>query len=440
MARTNAKEPLIRAARDLFSVKGYDGTSVDEIAESIGIKGPTIYKYFKNKEDLLKAVVDTAEDEYIKGMGISKELPDRIGSGAELKAYSLKSLQFTLKNDTGSACSKIIDCSIQKSLKKFNADWVKIMSGEVSLPSYKKDQPIPIGGCHIRLEYTGGVYIMTVPVFNQKYQKENGYSRIRFRVNVRDDSQESIINRVIIGEYKLAESTISYRNKKWFLSLSYSFEHKINNGLDKEKILGVDLGCVNALYAGSSENFDRHVEEGGDIEAYISKIEARTKSMQKQAAKCGGGRIGHGTSTRIRSVYKLKNKASNYRDTKNHIMSRHLIDFAIKNGYGTIQMEDLSGIKSETGNSKFLRHWAYYDLQTKIQNKAKEAGIEFVKINPRYTSQRCSKCGHIDKDNRPSQAIFKCTRCGFEINADWNAARNISIKDIDLIISNTINA
>ena len=63
MARTNAKEPLIRAARDLFSEKGYDGTGVDEIAESIGIKGPTIYKYFKNKEDLLKAVIDCSEDE-----------------------------------------------------------------------------------------------------------------------------------------------------------------------------------------------------------------------------------------------------------------------------------------------------------------------------------------------------------------------------------------
>lgn len=108
MARTNAKEPLIQAARDLFSVKGYDGTSVDEIAESIGIKGPTIYKYFKNKEDLLKAVVDTAEDEYIKGMGITRELPDMINSGAELKAYSLKSLQFTLKNDTAKKMRRLI--------------------------------------------------------------------------------------------------------------------------------------------------------------------------------------------------------------------------------------------------------------------------------------------------------------------------------------------
>ena len=44
MPKTNAKEKLIEAAIRLFSVKGYDGTSVDEIAESIGIQGPTIYK------------------------------------------------------------------------------------------------------------------------------------------------------------------------------------------------------------------------------------------------------------------------------------------------------------------------------------------------------------------------------------------------------------
>ena len=108
MARTNAKEPLIKAARDLFSVKGYDGTGVDEIAESIGIKGPTIYKYFKNKEDLLKAVIDTAEDEYIKGMEQAGNLPERINSGEELKTYVLKSLEFTLKNDTAKKMRKLI--------------------------------------------------------------------------------------------------------------------------------------------------------------------------------------------------------------------------------------------------------------------------------------------------------------------------------------------
>ena len=108
MARTNAKEPLIKAARDLFSVKGYDGTGVDEIAESVGIKGPTIYKYFKNKEDLLKAVIDTSEDEYIEGMGAADHLPEGINSGEELKAYVLKSLDFTLKNDTAKKMRRLI--------------------------------------------------------------------------------------------------------------------------------------------------------------------------------------------------------------------------------------------------------------------------------------------------------------------------------------------
>lgn len=109
MPRTNAKEPLIKAARDLFSSKGFDGTGVDEIAETIGIKGPTIYKYFKNKEDLLKAVIDNAEAEYAKGMGASKQILDEVSSGKDLKEYVLKSLDFTLKNDTVKKMRKLLN-------------------------------------------------------------------------------------------------------------------------------------------------------------------------------------------------------------------------------------------------------------------------------------------------------------------------------------------
>ena len=109
MTRKNAREPLIKAARDLFSVKGYDGTSVDEIAESIGIKGPTIYKYFKNKEALLKAVIENSDDEYAEGMvGALDDLAEKIDSGEALKAYALKALTFTLKNDTAKKMRKLV--------------------------------------------------------------------------------------------------------------------------------------------------------------------------------------------------------------------------------------------------------------------------------------------------------------------------------------------
>ena len=48
------------------------------------------------------------------------------------------------------------------------------------------------------------------------------------------------------------------------------------------------------------------------------------------------------------------------------------------------------------------------------------------KVNPAYTSQRCSACGHIAAESRESQALFACVACGYACNADVNAARNIA--------------
>ena len=48
-----------------------------------------------------------------------------------------------------------------------------------------------------------------------------------------------------------------------------------------------------------------------------------------------------------------------------------------------------------------------------------------VFVNPKYTSQTCPKCGHVSPKNRTEQTKFKCTQCGYEANADVNAAQNI---------------
>ena len=48
------------------------------------------------------------------------------------------------------------------------------------------------------------------------------------------------------------------------------------------------------------------------------------------------------------------------------------------------------------------------------------------KINPALTSQRCSACGQVDRSSRESQAVFRCTACGFAGHADVNAAKNIA--------------
>ena len=48
------------------------------------------------------------------------------------------------------------------------------------------------------------------------------------------------------------------------------------------------------------------------------------------------------------------------------------------------------------------------------------------KVSPALTSQRCSACGQVDRDSRESQALFRCTACGFADHADVNAAKNIA--------------
>lgn len=200
------------------------------------------------------------------------------------------------------------------------------------------------------------------------------------------------------------------------------------------------MGAKFAICAGSLGEKGFLIIDGNEVTAYAERLEARRRSMQRQTKVRGDGRIGHGTKTAVAPVFREADVIANFRDTVNHRYSRAVVDYAVKNGYGTIQMEDLSGIKEDTGFPTKLRHWTYFDLQTKIENKAKEYGIKVVKIKPAHTSQRCSKCGFISPENRKTQSDFVCIQCGFKKNADMNAAWNISIKNIDKLIDKQTGA
>ena len=60
-----------------------------------------------------------------------------------------------------------------------------------------------------------------------------------------------------------------------------------------------------------------------------------------------------------------------------------------------------------------------------LKYKAEKKGGEIIEVDPKFTSQKCSCCGYISKENRKSQSKFKCIQCQFELNADLNASLNI---------------
>jgi putative transposase len=61
-----------------------------------------------------------------------------------------------------------------------------------------------------------------------------------------------------------------------------------------------------------------------------------------------------------------------------------------------------------------------------VRRLEKKAPGRVEKITPAFTSQHCSACGRVDPKSRESQAVFRCTACGYACNADVNAARNIA--------------
>lgn len=73
---------------------------------------------------------------------------------------------------------------------------------------------------------------------------------------------------------------------------------------------------------------------------------------------------------------------------------------------------------------KLLKSWNLGLLHLAIEQKCEENCVHLHYVNPKYTSRTCPMCGHIDKRNREG-TVFKCVKCGFEDNADLNAAKNI---------------
>jgi putative transposase len=64
-------------------------------------------------------------------------------------------------------------------------------------------------------------------------------------------------------------------------------------------------------------------------------------------------------------------------------------------------------------------------LESKASNNPNR---KVVRVNAKHTSQRCSRCGHTEKENRETQANFECLSCGLSINADLNAAINMEME------------
>ncbi|MCR8883659.1 RNA-guided endonuclease TnpB family protein [Phocaeicola plebeius] len=327
----------------------------------------------------------------------------------------------------------------QKIQENYNNNQKKIESGERALSTYKKGMEIPFSirenkrlKLFIKEE---GIYLKWFKeiLFRLEFGKDASNNRCIVERLIESDKQQKKKGEDYVANNSSIKLVKNGRNTRIFLLLSIDIPAK-KQVLDKDVVLGVDLGIKCPLYLAINKN-DNFKMQIGDIEHFHNQrtmFQKRFKSLQKLMCTQGG----HGRKKKLEPLEKLKEKERNWVHTQNHVYSREVIKQALKQNAGTIHMESLKDFgKGKEGYVKdeykyLLRYWSYYELQSMIAYKAKLEGIEVKYIDPAYTSQTCSYCG--ERGERKKQEEFVCTnpqckRRGEKINADFNAARNIAM-------------
>jgi IS605 OrfB family transposase len=290
-----------------------------------------------------------------------------------------------------------------------------VLKGDSSIISYKKDFPL--------LFMSKSIMNLNMDEFGASFN----FFSIPFRINFGRDKSNNreIVNKVISGEYKMCDSSFKFYDNKLFLLLVINIpETKVE--LNENNVLGVDLGITNPAYVSVNTNA-KFRQAIGNTSSFLNTrlaIQKNRRNLQKNLKYTNGGK---GRTKKLSKLDELGTKERNFAKTMNHTISKEIINAAITNKCAHINIEDLKGFSKNDKNNFILRNWSYFELQTMIKYKAQLYGIKVNVVNPRYSSQRCSKCGHIHEDNRISQSKFICQNCQFEDNADYNASKNISM-------------
>ena len=182
-----------------------------------------------------------------------------------------------------------------------------------------------------------------------------------------------------------------------------------------ERFLGVDLGIVTLAVDSDGNSYT-----GEPIEVVRQRCMTHRGTFQAR-----------GTKSAKRRLKALAGKQARFQRSVNHGIAKRLVQLA-KDTKAALVLEDLTHIRERVTVRKRQRNkqsnWSFGQLRAFIAYKAQRAGVALVLIDPRNTSRECSRCGHVDKKNRRSQAEFLCLRCGFASHADTNAANVIAAR------------
>ncbi|HVB74117.1 MAG TPA: transposase [Ktedonobacteraceae bacterium] len=217
-----------------------------------------------------------------------------------------------------------------------------------------------------------------------------------------------VYHRPIKGKIKTATVHRSSTGK-WYVSFSCECEPERLPATPEQ--VGIDVGLKTFATLSSGEEianprFFRKEEKAlAQVQHKHSKLAKDTPERRKHR----------------KVIARVHERITFRRGNFTHQESRKIV-----NGFGMIAVEDLH-VNRMTHNhclAKSIADASWSAFFSQLHSKAEEAGRCYIAVNPAYTSQTCSACGHRQKMPL-SERIFDCPCCHVHLDRDLNAALNI---------------
>ena len=227
--------------------------------------------------------------------------------------------------------------------------------------------------------------------------------------------------------YKFGTAKLVNKHGKYFLHIPVTYE--VEETLDDSvcNVVGIDRG-INFIVA----TYDSRHQSGFVSGKSIKQRRAHYSTIRKQLQK-------RQTPSARRRLKAIGSRENRWMQDVNHQVSKALVESNPK--HTLFVLEDLTGIRSATErvslkNRYISVSWSFYDLEQKLRYKAIANQSSVINVSPRYTSQTCPICGHVEVSNRDKKNhIFCCKNCGYKSNDDRIGAMNLYRMGIDYIAS-----
>ena len=217
--------------------------------------------------------------------------------------------------------------------------------------------------------------------------------------------------------YRFGTAKLVSKHGKYFLHIPVTYDVEESRLCDVCNVVGIDRG-INFVVATYDSNHKSGFVSGRTVKQKRAAYSRLRKELQMRRTPS--------SRRRIKAIGQRENR---WMQDINHQVSKALVENNPK--HTLFVLEDLSGIRSATDRVRTKDRyvsvsWAFYDLEQKLIYKAKQNQSSVIKVDPKYTSQCCPVCGHIEKSNRNKKKhLFCCKNCGYSSNDDRIGAMNL---------------